>query len=58
MAISPKHQRIFVATLLKVASEMNNPEFKYESVMEITESTIFGVTFGFLYEQMMRGERN
>ena len=33
---------------------MNNPEFKYESAMEITESTktIVGVTFGFLYEQM------
>merc|ERR1719394_2286368 len=40
--------------LLEVASEMNNPEFKYESAMEITESTktIVGVTFGFLYEQM------
>ena len=40
--------------LLEVASELNHPEFKYESAMEITESTktIVGVTFGFLYEQM------
>merc|ERR550519_2641357 len=40
--------------LLEVASEINHPEFKYESAMDITESTktIVGVTFGFLYEQM------
>ena len=40
--------------LLEVASELNHPEFKYESAMDITESTktIVGVTFGFLYEQM------
>ena len=42
------------ARLLEVASELNHPEFKYESAMDITESTktIVGVTFGFLYEQM------
>ena len=40
--------------LMEVASEINMPEFKYESAMVITDSTktIFGVTFGFLYEQM------
>ena len=40
--------------LLEVASEINHQEFKYESAMDITESTktIVGVTFGFLYEQM------
>ena len=40
--------------LLEVASELNHPEFKYESAMDITDSTktIVGVTFGFLYEQM------
>ena len=40
--------------LLEVASEINHPEFQYESAMDITESTktIVGVTFGFLYEQM------
>ena len=40
--------------LMEVASELNMPEFKYESAMDITDSTktIVGVTFGFLYEQM------
>jgi hypothetical protein len=38
--------------LIEVASEINMPEFKYESAMDITESTktIVRVTFGFLYE--------
>ena len=38
--------------LMEVASEINMPEFKYESAMDITESTktIVRVTFGFLYE--------
>merc|ERR550519_3238724 len=40
--------------LMEVASELNTPEYKYESAMDITDSTktIVGVTFGFLYEQM------
>jgi len=40
--------------LMEVASELNTEEYKYESNMEITDSTktIVGVTFGFLYEQM------
>jgi hypothetical protein len=43
----------------KVASEINIPEFKYESAMDITDSTkiIMGVTFGFLYEQMYSDRR-
>ena len=38
--------------LIEVAFEINMPEFKYESAMDITESTktIVRVTFGFLYE--------
>merc|ERR1719234_2711287 len=45
--------------LLEVASELNHPEFKYESAMDITDSTktIVGVTFGFLYEQMYDDKR-
>ena len=45
--------------LLEVASEMNNKEYKYESAMDITDSTktIVGVTFGFLYEQMYDDRR-
>jgi len=45
--------------LMEVASEINMPEFKYESAMEITDSTktIVGVTFGFLYEQMYDDKR-
>ena len=37
-----------------MASEINMPEFNFESAMDITDSTnaIVGVTFGFLYEQM------
>ncbi|XP_023336334.1 protein unc-45 homolog B [Eurytemora carolleeae] len=40
--------------LMEVASELNTEEYKYESNMEITDSTktITGVTFGLLYEQM------
>jgi len=45
--------------LMEVASEINMPEFKYESAMDITDSTktIVGVTFGFLYEQMYDDKR-
>eukprot|EP00090_Calanus_glacialis_P004732 TRINITY_DN13559_c0_g1_i1.p1 TRINITY_DN13559_c0_g1~~TRINITY_DN13559_c0_g1_i1.p1 ORF type:complete len:1002 (-),score=408.50 TRINITY_DN13559_c0_g1_i1:92-3097(-) len=45
--------------LMEVASEINMPEFKYESAMDITDSTktIVGVTFGFLYEQMYDDRR-
>merc|ERR550519_2881162 len=45
--------------LMEVASELNTPEFKYESAMDITDSTktIVGVTFGFLYEQMYDDKR-
>lgn len=45
--------------LMEVASELNLPEFKYESAMDITDSTktIVGVTFGFLYEQMYDDKR-
>jgi len=45
--------------LMEVASELNLPEFKYESAMDITDSTktIVGVTFGFLYEQMYDDRR-
>ena len=45
--------------LMKVASEINMPEFKYESAMDITDSTktIVGITFGFLYEQMYDDRR-
>eukprot|EP00088_Acartia_fossae_P020179 TRINITY_DN21830_c0_g1_i4.p1 TRINITY_DN21830_c0_g1~~TRINITY_DN21830_c0_g1_i4.p1 ORF type:complete len:868 (-),score=244.57 TRINITY_DN21830_c0_g1_i4:118-2613(-) len=48
-----------VARLMEVASEINHPQFKYESCMEITESTktIVGVTFGFLFEQMYDDKR-
>jgi hypothetical protein len=44
---------------MEVASEINIPEFKYESAMDITDSTkiIMGVTFGFLYEQMYSDRR-
>merc|ERR1719244_1619733 len=44
---------------MEVASEINMPEFKYESAMDITDSTktIVGVTFGFLYEQMYDDKR-
>jgi len=40
--------------LMEVASELDTEEYKYESNMDITDSTrtIVGVTFGFLYEQM------
>jgi len=45
--------------LMEVASEVNMPEFKYESAMDITDSTktIVGVTFGHLYEQMYDDKR-
>lgn len=45
--------------LMEVAAEINMPEFKYESAMDITDSTktIVGVTFGFLYEQMYDDKR-
>jgi len=45
--------------LMEVASEISHPDFKYESSMEITESTktIVGVTFAFLYEQMYDDKR-
>lgn len=44
----------YYARLMEVASELNHPEFKYESCMEVTDSTktIVGVTFAFMYDQM------
>ena len=45
--------------LMEVASVVNMPEYKYESAMDVTESTktIVGVTFGHLYEQMYDDKR-
>merc|ERR1712004_231935 len=45
--------------LMEVASVVNMPEYKYESSIDITDSTktIVGVTFGHLYEQMYDDKR-
>lgn len=45
--------------LMEVASVVNLPEYKYESSIDITDSTktIVGVTFGHLYEQMYDDKR-